>query len=430
MEVELLAKQNPWWKNKDEIEKDEKIQQAQARKHRLKQSFEKGNILIIGPRQVGKTTHLKQSIQELLKTTPPQNILYFTCEPLSKKDDIIELVGLFQRLSQGEKHLFLDEITFVKDWEAAVKYLLDTGIKNLKITGSTTATMQRERFPGRNIRYREFLPLDFREFALLFGSKELKATLKKAASRIDELYDRSFQLLPFIDELQSLFENYTICGGFPTSIYQQMEGTAIKEETYDIYVNWILGDLSKLDRSERIFKSIIQSVIKNYGSRFSLNSVAKETEIGSHVTVRDYLEFLEKSFLLRNYFRFDLARDRAIYRAERKVYFIDPFLYRAFQKYAIGASDLSLEKKPKVIEGIVGEHLKRKGETYFFHSRKEIDFIIKNTGIEVKYGKANKKDYPIVNLKNNIILTKNQWKDFDEIKTIPIPVLLSFDLTF
>ena len=34
-------------------------------------------------------------------------------------------------------------------------------------------------------------------------------------------------------------------------------------------------------------------LLKNYYSRFSLSSIAKETEIGSHVTVREYLEMID-----------------------------------------------------------------------------------------------------------------------------------------
>jgi len=394
------------------------------------QRFEKGNFLIIGPRQVGKTTSLKLAILDLLESVPPENVLYFSCEPLLKKEDIFELVGLFDRLGSGEKFLFLDEITFVRDWDAAVKFLLDSDVKNLYVTGSTSATLKKERFPGRAIRFREFLPLDFRAFCLLFGSKELKNTLKEAKAGIEEIFDKSFKLLPFIDELQGLFEKYVVCGGFPLSAFQLMENGNIKEETYETYVNWILGDISKLDRSERIFKSVIQGVLKNYGSRFSLNSVAKEMEIGSHVTVREYLEFLEKCYLFRNYFKFDLSRGRPIYRAERKVYFIDPFLFRVFSRYALGSSDVSVEKKPCLIEGMVGEYLKRNGETFFFHGRKEVDFIINDTGVEVKYGRVGKKDFPNVDLKNKIILSKNQWEDFGDVKAIPIPVFISCDIVF
>jgi hypothetical protein len=336
---------------------------------------------------------------------------------------------LFERFSSGEKFIFLDEITFVRDWDAAVKFLLDFGVKNLYVTGSTSATLRKEKFPGRKIRFKEFLPLDFRGFCLLFGSEELKAALN-GTIRIEEIFDKSFRLLPFIDELQELFEKYIVCGGFPLSAFQMMENGGIKEETYEIYVNWVLGDISKLNKSERIFKSVIQGVIKNYGSRFSLNSVAKEMEVGSHVTVREYLEFLEKCYLLRNYFKFDLSRNRPIYRAERKVYFIDPFLFRVFSRYAFGTIDLSAEKKPTLIEGVVGEYLKRKGKTYFFHGKKEIDFIINDTGIEVKYGKVDRRDFPKVDIKNKVLLSMGQWKDFNDVKVIPIPVFLSLEISF
>ncbi|MEM2618217.1 MAG: hypothetical protein QW356_01835 [Candidatus Hadarchaeales archaeon] len=55
----------------------------------------------------------------------------------------------------------------------------------------------------------------------------------------------------------------------------------------------VMFDVTKLARSEKIALSVMLEVVRRYGSKFSLNALAKEMEIGSHVTVRDYLEILE-----------------------------------------------------------------------------------------------------------------------------------------
>ena len=60
--------------------------------------------------------------------------------------------------------------------------------------------------------------------------------------------------------------------------------------------NWGLG---KLGYSVRISNSVIKGIVKNYSTRFSLNSLAKEMEISAHKVVRDYLELLENLMLIK-----------------------------------------------------------------------------------------------------------------------------------
>jgi hypothetical protein len=48
----------------------------------------------------------------------------------------------------------------------------------------------------------------------------------------------------------------------------------------------------------------------------------------------------------------------------------------------------------------VGENLKRIfNDVYFFSGKKEIDFILKDAGIEVKYGHATEMDFPRYDIK-------------------------------
>lgn len=306
-----------------------------SRKHKLKIELDSRNMLLVGPRQVGKTTSLKLKIHDLIKTgVNPKNIFFFSCELLSKKEDIIEALQEFDRLAEGKKYIFLDEITFVKDWQDAVKFLLDSPLSREKIiyiTGSSIAGLRKEMFPGRDLELRKFLPLSFREFCCLFGSDILKNQIKKQNAVFQPAV--YYSLIPFSEELTSLFEKFLLCGGFPPSMYALMENGEIVERIYDTYFNWVVSDMAKLDRSERIMTSVIQGIIKNYSSKFSLNSIAKEMEISSHVTVRDYLELLDELYVARSFFQ--LNRERPAFRSDRKAYFIDPFLFRVFSKYNI-----------------------------------------------------------------------------------------------
>ena len=63
-----LAIQNPWWKNKSDIEKDEKVSEALQKKIKaLYELKDKLNKLVLGPRQVGKTSMLKLLIYDFVR---------------------------------------------------------------------------------------------------------------------------------------------------------------------------------------------------------------------------------------------------------------------------------------------------------------------------------------------------------------------------
>ncbi|MCE8428029.1 MAG: ATP-binding protein [Candidatus Methanoperedens sp.] len=424
--INLLSNLNPWWRDGGEIEKDENVKEYLRKKHLLKIELEPRNMLMVGPRQVGKTTSLKLKIHDLIKNgTNPKNIFFFSCELLSKKEDIIEALQEFDRLADGKKYIFLDEITFVKDWQNAVKFLLDSPISREKviyITGSSIAGLKKEMFPGRDIEIRKFLPLSFREFCCLFGRDDLKGHIGKQNTIF--LPDVYYSLIPFADELATLFEKYLLSGGFPPSMYGLMENGEIAERIFDTYFNWVVSDMAKLDRSERIFTSIIHGIIKNYGSKFSLNSIAKEMEIGSHVTVRDYLELLDELYVARSFFQ--RKRERPAFRSDRKAYFIDPFLFRVFYKKYSGTHEVPYEIISHVVEGIVGEHLKRKFEdVFFFSGKKEIDFILQDAGIEVKYGHATEMDFPRYEVRTKMVLSKTDFKTTGEVMIIPVCIFLA-----
>lgn len=435
MEIKQITEQNPWWEDKEKINNDEKIKEVFSKKHKLIFPFEKGNFLIIGPRQVGKTTHLKLTLKNLIeKGFDPKRLLYFSCELLKNFEEIIEIVRFSDSLIKGEKYFFFDEITFIKDWQRAIKYILDSPLTEEKffyITASSSIALRKETFPGRNIEIKNFLPLTFRKFTQVFGTEKLKEkinSLKIEKINIEEVYEKIKEIFFFFKEISELFNKYLKSGGFPRSMYELMEEDVIREETLEIYWKWLIADIAKIERSERITHSILIAILKNYGTRFSLNSIAKEMEIGSHVTIREYLEILENLFVLRNIFPFDFKKGVEIFRKMRKVYFIDPFLFTVFKKILTRRS-IEVEEISKIIEGIVGEHLIRKlGKLHYLiaKTKKEIDFFLDKTAIEVKWQeKVSFRDFPhLINIENKILLSKSDLDFLKKEKTLILPLPL------
>lgn len=435
MDISTLYDYNPWWADIEAIRSDSKVKEAFSKKQKKLYEFEPKNILLIGPRQVGKTTFLKLVIYDLIinKQADPRSIFYFSCDILKKAEDIKSVIDAFIHLPLPRKgavlYFFLDEISFVEDWNVQIKALLDLGIfdKNyIYMTGSSSVSLKKERFPGRNIVIKEFLPLSFKEYTYLFGSDELKRELKTTKFDINSIYENIVKISPYFTEIQTRFSNYLNSGGFLLSAYNLLEDKDLSS-AYEIYWATLIGDISRINRNARIVQSVIQGIIKNYGSLYSFNSIAKEMEIGSHVTVREYLELLEQLFVIYNIYQFDFPRSKILFSHFRKTYFIDPFLYHTvLTKLYNKAIDES--KIPSLLEGVVASNLKKSFNTlYLIKQKKEVDFYVPGEngfGVEVKSGKATFSDFKYSNLKHKIVLSRDRFEKGEGRVVVPYSLFL------
>jgi len=188
MELEILSKQNPWWKDKAGIENDEDIRKWKEGKRKWVPS-EINEIslkpfslnFIFGPRQVGKTTLLKLLIKKLLdEGVEKERIFYFRCDKLTDFKELDEVLKTYFEFRKSKNisssFIFLDEVTFPKEWFRTIKFYIDTGdFKNdvLVLTGSLSMYLKKEveLFPGRRGFGKDIImmPLTFREFIKVFS---------------------------------------------------------------------------------------------------------------------------------------------------------------------------------------------------------------------------------------------------------------------
>ena len=424
LKVSDLVAQNPWWRNRDEILRDEKVVEALNKTPRKKYSFRKlENTLLLGPRQVGKTTYLKLMARYLIfeRKVDPERILYFSCELLTDRKEIVEVLKLYDTLFPEKtetKYILLDEVTFVENWEAAIKHILDTSLsrnKVLYITGSSSIWLLKgaEKMPGRKISVKLFMPLTFREYTRLFGSKEVKNIVESVKpvnlSKLDNiktLYRKALKLSLVQKELDELLLKYLKTGGFYKPVYEYLQRGRVSQETYLMYVKWIEGDLAKLNKKISFLRPLITAIVEKVSTRTSYASLAKNSELKSHVTVRDYIEVLEGLLLLRTFYQVNPSTKTPYYRKEKKIYFTDPFLYNTFKGYSHEVyRDYSTEKPEILVESTVGEHLARQYRDYktrvmYYQETRETDFTVlkddlKLIGIEVKWQRNTRpQDFP------------------------------------
>ena len=313
MDKAIIYEENPWWKVREAIKEDTHVKEAFSRKNKVIYNFDiEENSIFIGPRRSGKTTFFKLLIYDLLinKKVKSEDVLFISCEIFREYTEIIEILNEIK-----SKYIFLDEITFVEGWEKAIKFMLDQGRmkeRTLIITGSSTAFLRKETFPGRNIKSKKFHPLDFFRFTHVFGSNELKDKLYKI-KKIDEL-------LPYSSEIFNLFIKYMECGGFPKPMFELMEEGRIKEENYEAIYSWFRGDMLKLGKSEEISKALISRLLETMTTPISYNSIGNYIGI-THRIVREYIETLAILLYADFCYQVDIQKNIPIFSCQ-------PFLLR------------------------------------------------------------------------------------------------------
>jgi len=394
---ELIVKHNPWWRGLE----DHTLLEWNNRKIKwIPKWIDKINLnpfslnFVFGPRQVGKTTGLKLLINKLLRDTDPMNILYFNCDFLPDISSLRRLLDWYLEFRKSynveSSYIFLDEISSIPEWWRIIKGYIDLGVfKNdvLILSGSSSWKLKgsMELFPGRRGGGRDIvvMPLSFREFLLAHGI------------RISLTGDwmRDMDRLMTNEDIKKLFNKYIISGGFPLSINQ--DPTA---ETS--FIKALEGELLRLDRKMHIVKAIISTIFDKAPSPLSYSTIGKAVGV-SYKTIEDYL------YILKNLYILDLAYFREgkniIWRKEKKIFFIDPFIVRTLS-YWSGTEYL----ESAFYEWIVQSHLQRRyNDIYYYRNSYEIDCIADDLYIEVKLGKPHRR-YP----RNVYIIDKEQLPFF------------------
>ncbi|WP_338598620.1 DUF4143 domain-containing protein [Sulfolobus tengchongensis] len=271
-----------------------------------------------------------------------------------------------------------------------------------------------ESFPGRRGRGKTLImyPLPFSKFVELFGMKIPKGDVDYAMSK-------ALDYIQYRQKLTELLDVYLLIGGFPNAIRDYFTTGKVNKSTISDFISSLILDVNKLKRSESLFKLTIKAIIERTTSEFSYHTIAKQG-IGSVKSAISYVSILEKLFLLKTILAIDPNTGSPIPRKEKKFYFVDPFIYRAFAEWAFA----NLPNENELIEAVVVSHLSRIFPLFYLKRNGEVDIVIRQgekfRGFEVKYGKAVRRKY-IGKIKNITFLSKEEIGE----NVIPIPLFLA-----
>jgi predicted AAA+ superfamily ATPase len=172
--------------------------------------------------------------------------------------------------------------------------------------------------------------------------------------------------------LKNDFNAYFEYGGFPL---------VIKENDLDLMNGWfqdvIYRDIIaryKLTQVNEI-KQIALYLLSNVSKLFSYSTLKTISGIKSDSSIKNYLQYYEKSYLFYYLSKFDYSVKKQMMNS-KKVYAIDNSLVN---KLGFGFS----ANKGRMLENIVFiELLRRKKEVYYFSEKNECDFLIKE-GLQI-----------------------------------------------
>lgn len=317
--IDRINFENPWWET-DEI--DSYYHNMKKREYfnllfpLVKERGIKRALILMGPRRVGKTVLLYQSIQELInENLNPKDICYFSIEtPLFNGMSLEELVNLYLKkngkTTKDKIYFFFDEIQYLKDWEVHLKSLVDS-YHNFKfiVSGSAAAALKLKSQESGAGRFTEFIlpPLTFHEFLKLTDNETLIHPLQVIEENHNELNSDTLYATNDIDRLNQKFIEYINYGGYPElSLSEVMKSDPGRYIRNDIIDKVLLRDLPSLYGINDIqeLNSLFTYLAYHSGSEMSLDEISQNSGVAKN-TIKKYITYLEAAFLIKVIHRID-----------------------------------------------------------------------------------------------------------------------------
>lgn len=257
----------------------------------LAKLFQGKVVIVLGPRQVGKSTLLK-----LIQQKRDEKVLFLNCDFNDIRKQLTEPgINDLRRLIGDHRLVFIDEAQRVMNIGMTMKLITDQmeGIQ-LVVTGSSSLDLSNvinEPLTGRKFEYYLY-PLSIKEIVDYYGFVETNRRL----------------------------EQFMIYGTYPDVLNNPGHEAEILSNLVSSYLFkdvLIFQDIRKPEFIERLLEALALQV----SSEVSFNELAQLLKTDPH-TIQRYISLLEKAFIifrLRSYSR----NVRNELKKSRKIYFFD-----------------------------------------------------------------------------------------------------------
>ncbi len=246
-------------------------------------------IMIIGPRQVGKTTLIKQELENL-------NYQFFDGDdPLIRNLLKEPNTEKLRQLIGSSKIVFVDEAQRIEGIGLTLKIITDQ-FKDVQlwISGSSSFTLSHELnepLTGRKWEY-EMLPISWEEFENHVG---------------------------FLQAEQQL-ETRLLYGFYPDVLNNPGDEIEILKNLVNNYLYRDLLSYAKI-RKPRVLELLVQSLALQLGSEVNMNELSQQVGVDKN-TIKRYIEILEKGYVIYQLGSFS-GNLRNEIKKNKKIYFYD-----------------------------------------------------------------------------------------------------------
>lgn len=329
--------------------------------------------LVIGPRQVGKTTLLFQLKDYLIQNGCAENrIFVFNLDIVTERDLFSNqqrfIDFLKERIGKEKIYIFVDEAQRVENANIFFKGIYDLNLPvKFVLTGSSVLEIKSKIHESLTGRKRIFYlyPFNFNEYLSIYDETLVKLISQKEISSYSQ------------KQIQAHLLNFIKWGGYPKAAFTDniLEKQEILKEIFSSYVEKdIIGFLRV--KKQTAFIKLVVILSSQIGQLLNINELSESLQV-SRKTIEEYLEILEKTFIIKPITPFFRNRRKELTKMP-KIYFIDTGL-RNFAEKSFADYD-TRQDKGALLENFVFSEIFKKADLKinFWRTKEgaEVDFIL------------------------------------------------------
>ena len=411
-------------------------------------SEDKRAILLMGARQVGKTTiirefgesHYEHFVEINFEQSPSAMKAFEGDRDAKTVISQLSLMG-YGPFVPNKTLVFFDEIQSCPNARTAIKFLVEDGQFDYIESGSLLGINYKDvsSYPVGFEEQVEMYPLDFEEFLWAMNVGE------DAIKMIREAYDKHTPLPDFVHEqMMKHYRTYLIVGGMPQVVttYLNNKDFAATLRQQRIILNSYRDDIAKYAGSQKVkakaFFDAIPTQLAKEKKRFQYNELEPNAKARDYEDAAQWLADAGTAYFSYNLSTVELPFEFLEKRNLFKVFLLDTGLLCSMWKDKIQFKVMNGEidiNEGGLTENFVATELAKHGHKLHYYdknSRQELDFVLQDGNkisiIEVKSGERYRQHASLDNIletngdkiEEAIVVSKFNLSEENGIKYLPL----------
>ncbi len=333
----------------------------------IRKNLDKKEIIaVIGPRQSGKSSLLKNIFKDL------KDAIYLDFEDRETLELFNEdIKGFVELYVKPYKYLFIDEFQYSRDGGKQLKYIYDTHNIKILISGSsaTGLSIHGIKYLVGRIFVFNLYPFSFQEF------------LSYKDEKLCSVYVDGKLSQPIIEKILPHFKEFCLYGGYPRVVISNSaeEKETVLTNIYNTYFLKEIKEILNLPEDHKLSK-LIKALSLQIGNMINYNELSGISGFNNKELL-NYVNILEKTFIVIRSQPYYTNRRTELVKTP-KIFFLD----NGFRNVVLKEFQLLSKRVDKgmLYENFVASELMKKGIEFNYwrtKSKAEVDFIVKIDGI-------------------------------------------------